>query len=817
MAVELSGKEPTDAGEDRSTPAGGAESSRTEAILEAVAFAAARLLREPAWERAIGEVLTRLGEAARVDRVYIFDNRVGEDGGHQGSQLYEWAAPGVTPQIDSPLLQDASYSARGFARWEEAFLRNEAVYGVVEELPESERAVLREQSIVSIAAVPVYAGRRWWGYIGVDDCRSGRRWSGSELEALRVAAETVGAAIERRHTLDALHRTIAQLDALLVMNEAVAASDNSEQLLQEALTGLRAIGADRAAVLLFNEAGMMRFEASEGLSESYRRATEGHTPWSEDTEDPVPVLVPDIEFQPDLDRLRPTILAEGIRALAFIPLLNRGRLLGKFMLCYDSPHSFEDEEVRLAGSIAAQVATALARRTAETELRKAEARFRTLTEQIPAATYIERWDEDFTSTYISPQIEDLTGHSREEWMREQRAWLKFVHPEDRARIHGLQQRCFENEEEFSAEYRLLRPDGTIIWVRDQDAIQRDDSGKPITVQGIMLDVTDSKHAEQGLREAASLQQATLESTADAILVVNRNERIVSHNNKFAKLWGAPQEVMEARDDRVAITHFARQVVDPEAFRRTIEEVAANPESDSFDVIEFKDGRVLERYSHPQRLDGDVVGHVWSFRDVTEQRRAQAQLAHRAHHDELTDLPNRRLFQEHLELALARAARRKRAVAVLYIDLERFKLVNDGLGHGAGDTVLVQVAERLRTQMRAEDLAARHSGDEFLLILADLQARDARSAVEAAAARMHAALHRPFRVGDEEISLDASIGVSIYPQDATDGDELLSCADKAMYTSKRERLGGTRFSAKTDPDPTARPSLTGLLRRVLGCR
>ena len=176
-------------------------------------------------------------------------------------------------------------------------------------------------------------------------------------------------------------------------------------------------------------------------------------------------------------------------------------------------------------------------------------------------------------------------------------------------------------------------------------------------------------------------------------------------------------------------------------------------------------------------------------DVTERRAAEAQVEHLAYHDALTGLPNRALLGEHLALALARADRAGTACALLYLDLDDFKLVNDSFGHAGGDELLRQVAARLDGHCRPSDLLARQGGDEFLLLLADLDG-DAGATARAAADTLLDALGEPFRLSGEELQLSASVGLSVYPRDAVDADTLLRHADAAMYQAKAAGHHGT---------------------------
>src|ERR687898_915976 len=181
------------------------ELERRDAILEAVRFAADQFLGEAAgWEESIRAVLRRLGEATEASRVYVFENYTGDDGELWATQRYEWVVPGISAQIDNPVLKGLPYEAAGFGRWIQTLGRGDLVHGHVRDLPESEQPELRAEEILSIALVPIFVEGRWWGFIGFDECVEEREWSAGEVGALGAAAGTLGAAIRRRRTEEQL-------------------------------------------------------------------------------------------------------------------------------------------------------------------------------------------------------------------------------------------------------------------------------------------------------------------------------------------------------------------------------------------------------------------------------------------------------------------------------------------------------------------------------------------------------------------------------------------------------------------------------------
>jgi diguanylate cyclase (GGDEF)-like protein len=292
-------------------------------------------------------------------------------------------------------------------------------------------------------------------------------------------------------------------------------------------------------------------------------------------------------------------------------------------------------------------------------------------------------------------------------------------------------------------------------------------------------VSDRVRAEQELREANSLRAATLESTAEGILVVDLDGRVVSYNARFAEMWRLPDQAISRSDDHHVIEAIQRQLRDPASFVSKIRDLYAAPESASRDVLEFIDGRVFERDSMPQRIDGEVVGRVWSFRDMTEQVRLQDELSHQAFHDPLTGLANQALFRDRLAMAMARLARHGGELAVMFIDLDDFKTVNDNLGHGVGDALLASVGERLTAVLRPGDTAARLGGDEFAVLVDEvLDPTDAPMVGE----RIVEVLGRPVTVAGATVAVSASVGIA-YGVATDEVEDLLRNADLAMYTAK----------------------------------
>jgi diguanylate cyclase (GGDEF)-like protein/PAS domain S-box-containing protein len=327
-----------------------------------------------------------------------------------------------------------------------------------------------------------------------------------------------------------------------------------------------------------------------------------------------------------------------------------------------------------------------------------------------------------------------------------------------------------------------------------------------TVQGFIVtahDVSARMTAElelqetmRELRDTFSLLNATLESTADGILVVDTTRRVTSINRQYLRMWHLDENYINLGDDHLLLAAVIDQVKDPDHFLARVEDLYREPLSDSDDTVEFNDGRVFQRMSKPQYIDGEVVGRVWSFTDVTNQRKLESDLERMAFYDDLTGLANRALFHDHLSQAIARNERNGKFVAVLYLDLDNFKTINDSLGHSVGDGLLKAVGAQLLGCLRRSDTAARLGGDEFAILVEDVDNR--REALQLAE-RVMARLREPLTVGSHRVLTTASVGVTFGTAGST-SEQLLRNADLAMYRAKAE--GKDRYEEFQDHMHTA---------------
>lgn len=406
------------------------------------------------------------------------------------------------------------------------------------------------------------------------------------------------------------------------------------------------------------------------------------------------------------------------------------------------------------------------------------ARFRALVQYAPAVTLL--LDGDGMVVTSSGGLPRLLGHDQE-WV-EGKPVSALVADEDRAKMTAVLRDVVRDHAVGATrtiEVRCCRFDGTTVPMAFTLTNLLDDP----TVDGLIatgIDIADRIATEDELRGSNSLLTATLESTADAILVVDLHGHIVSWNGRFAEMWRLPADVLAEGDNELALSLVAGDLLDPTAFIDKIRDLYATPEASSHDVLEFKDGRVFERDSLPQRLGDEIVGRVWSFRDITAHHELQQQLQHQALHDPLTGLPNQTLFRDRVSHAITRLERANSRIATMFVDIDNFKSINDTLGHWAGNEVLTTLAHRLRNNLRSSDTIARLGGDEFALLVEDI---DGEKDAAKIAHHVVETVRGTLRVAGKELALTASVGVALGDANA-DIDELLRNADLAMYEAKR---------------------------------
>lgn len=399
------------------------------------------------------------------------------------------------------------------------------------------------------------------------------------------------------------------------------------------------------------------------------------------------------------------------------------------------------------------------------------------------------WRMDVASGRLdwNAQLLGIHGLRDEQFDNTLDAWRSRVLPEDLAAAEARFEQVMAGSSVFGVQFRIRRPDGEIRYITASGSAITDSAGQLTELVGINQDITDVRRNEERLRQAA----AVFSSTAEGVTITELDGTVVDVNEAFTEITGY------ARDDVIgrtpAILQSGRH---DEAFYRGMWQALAETGQWRGEVWNRrKDGTLypqLLTISAVREEDGEATGYVGVFTDITRIKRSEERLDHLAHHDALTDLPNRLLLNERLGQSIRHATRHQSMLAVVFVDLDRFKTINDSMSHTAGDRLLQQVARRFLASVRAEDTVARLSGDEFILLLEGVGGTEQ---VTTAVSKLMTVFKAPFDIDAAEVRITASMGVALYPQDGTDAETLLRNADAAMYRAKEEGRNYYHFYTK----------------------
>ncbi|MFP4294436.1 MAG: PAS domain S-box protein [Halothiobacillaceae bacterium] len=434
-----------------------------------------------------------------------------------------------------------------------------------------------------------------------------------------------------------------------------------------------------------------------------------------------------------------------------------------------------------AQGLTALVVDVTARHRADEALRVSEERYRLA----QSASGVGIWDWDVQADRIvwDEYCAAMLGLPPDAAPMCYEAWRQRVHPEDLPGIESKLHAQMANGGNFVIEFRYCRADGGFLWVQSRGQVVAGDScGDPARLIGTHTDITGRKRAEERQRLFASV----FDSSHEAVMITDADNRIIQVNPAFTRISGYSEDEVMGRDP--AMLSSGRQ---GPAFYATMWEALREKGSWRGEVWNRrKNGEayvVLLSITTVHDDQGQLQYHVAVASDISQIKEHEAQLDRIAHYDSLTGLPNRRLLDDRLAQAVAHADQNGRQLAVCLMDLDGFKPVNDTHGHEVGDRLLMEIAGRLRAELRSTDTLARQGGDEFVLLLSDMGSFEQLNLL---LGRVLEAVGQPLRLDDIEVRVTASIGVTLYPVDNADPDLLLRHADQAMYRAKE--AGKNRF-------------------------
>ena len=577
--------------------AGKTEARDGDAIVEAVAFAAERLLVTPDWRDAIDIVMARLGSAARVSRAYVSENFEDDRGRLCAALISEWCATGVTPRLDIDPSPAAEPWSDHHQRWADRYAQGGMIAGVVAAFPEEEQRGLIAWGVVSVVEFPVMVGGAWWGCIGFDDCDTERDWSGVESDAIRAAATVLGAAVARRRQDEQLDRAEERYRDFVERIPAVTYTD---------------VPADDAIHM-----GFVSPQIADMLGYGPERFVADSAFW-------FTLIHPD-----DRARFDEQQTFDPGNESAFDDEYRMKAADGRWVWVHDAstPVRGDGGEVIYYLGFMTDITE---RKDAEDAARTAEERFRVLVEGTPAITYqelpaTEGGDPGSTMVYVSPQLRAILGYDPATWSSTRGAWMDAVHPDDLAGILETGGRSVDTGEPYRQDYRMIAADGRVVWFHDESHLIRDSEGQPLVWQGVMVDITERKEAEERLRETQERYRALVEHIPAIVYA----EPIPPDVDAF---YVSPQLAAilgYSPEDWKAVEGFWRVNLHPDDLDPIL---AANDHADvtgePFDEIyrfRHADGHYVWLRDEAVRVeDADGTPLFWQgfFLDITEQKEAE---------------------------------------------------------------------------------------------------------------------------------------------------------------------------------------------------
>ena len=414
----------------------------------------------------------------------------------------------------------------------------------------------------------------------------------------------------------------------------------------------------------------------------------------------------------------------------------------------------------------------------------------TLVANLDGMAYRCRLDAQWTMLFVSRGCLELTGYPPATVIdNQQLSWDEITHPDDRVRVRSIITEAVGANRRFAVEYRILTATHDEKWVLERGMAVTDEQGEPV-LEGFIEDVSEWRRSLDAAAQAELRYRHIFEHASEGIFQTTQDGHYLAANRALARMYGypSPEELMTdlADIDRRLYVDVGQR----EKFRRLM---AAQGEVINFESEVYRrDGSkiwISENAHSVYGLQDEFICYEGTVQDITERKSYQEQLEHQANYDRLTGLPNRNLLNDRLGQAIFQAARNSYFMALVFIDLDNFKFINDSLGHEAGDELLIEIARRLRSSLRIADTVARQGGDEFVLVLNDhYQVASIISLLE----RVLHEISQPVKLAGRDWQVGSSLGVALYPNDGTDVQTLLKHADVAMYAAKARGRNNFQF-------------------------
>jgi diguanylate cyclase (GGDEF)-like protein/PAS domain S-box-containing protein len=416
------------------------------------------------------------------------------------------------------------------------------------------------------------------------------------------------------------------------------------------------------------------------------------------------------------------------------------------------------------------------------------------------------WDIKTGEVFYSNKFKEIVGLQHKTVEPKIETWIARIDPRDKAKVVKALEAYLNNQSDtFVAEHRI-NIGGTIKWMSITGKASHDENHRPNKLTGFISEITQRKEAQLALKSSEEQFSLFMKNLPAGAFIKDEQGTFVFTNEYLNRFFG-----------KESLVNLDYKEVFPQESLQSLQESDAKTLSCGTDTVEerLKDASGQEKYfqTHKFVINKDnkqYIGGIYS--DITDQKRTQTKLNILAHYDLLTNLPNRMMFQDSLKNMISKANRNKSKIALMFIDLDNFKMINDTLGHDYGDLLLQEVAARLKKILRAEDVVSRLGGDEFTVILDDVKDTAYPSVV---AQKIIDTLSQPIKLKDEMGYIGASIGISIFPDDTDGIEQLIKNADLAMYRSKHEGKNVYRyFTEDMNADASEKLELTNDLRSAI---
>lgn len=437
-----------------------------------------------------------------------------------------------------------------------------------------------------------------------------------------------------------------------------------------------------------------------------------------------------------------------------------------------------------------------------------------LVDNLKGMVYCNIYDEHWTMLYISNGCKGLTGYTPDQLIHNQSiSYEEVIAPEYRHYVRVEIAKAVEESTSFEIEYPIHHANGSVIWVSERGYPVYDEHGQVQALEGYIQDISDRKNVEASLKKAESRYRSIFENAIEGIFQSTLDGQYLVANPALASIYGYESSAALIS----ALNNIQHQLyVLPTRRDEFVKEITTKGKVHNFQSQIYRKDKSIIWISENARLvydkDNQPIYYEGTVEDITELKNHAVEIEYQATHDNLTGLPNRYILNDRLQQSINFASRYNTKLAIVFVDLDQFKLINDSMGHSVGDQLLVSVSKRISNNVRDIDTVVRLGGDEFVILIPNVQTRQD---IELSLGRLLNHMSAPLNINDFNFSITCSMGISVYPDDGKDPDTLLKNADSAMFKAKHTGRNNFQFfTPELNEKLTDRFNLEYKLRRAI---